>query len=99
MEIRLVSSSALSGSRTTGSPSTISLSGGWGRDSRSLKNGEAMANTDLWTWKLTLSDDLIIKLASETSKDLNEDVAESIWARGAPRSCRRDRADSACKKG
>src|ERR1700761_1383447 len=66
--MRLLSRPASSGNVTTGSPSTISASGGWGRESRSLKNGEDKASTDLWTRNLTWSDDRTIIFASGISK-------------------------------
>ena len=78
-----------------GSPSTNSLSKGWGRESRSLKNGDAMASTDLWTRKLTLSDDRIMKFPSGMSKG---SAPKLIWASGSSCPPTRDRANSACKR-
>src|SRR6266849_2147910 len=79
-----------------GRPSTDSLLGGWGRDSRSLKTGDAMASTGLWTRKLTWSDDRIIRFASGTSKVSGGDVVKLIWTGGSSRPCTSDRPDSAC---
>src|SRR6266702_3385758 len=72
-EIRLFSKPASSDNWITGRPSTSSSSGGWGRESRSLKNGDDMASTDLRTRKLTLSDDRTIIFASGMSKHNNRD--------------------------
>ena len=95
--MRLFSNSEASDSSTTGRPSTDSLSGGCGRDSRSLKNGDAMASTDLCTRKMTWSDDRIMRLASYTTKVSDGDVVVILWASETSRSWIRDRADFAYK--
>jgi hypothetical protein len=75
-----LSSSESSDNWTMGSPSIISLSKGWGRESRSLKNGDTIASNDLWTRKLTLSDDRIMTFASGTSRGIGGDMVEQISA-------------------
>src|SRR6266849_3437056 len=82
-----------------GMPSTDSPSGGWGRDSRSLKTCDAMASIGLWTLKLTRSDDWIIRFASGTSGTSRvSDGDVLIWTGGSSRSCTRGEPDSACKR-
>jgi len=57
---RQFSTSASSDKRTTGSPSTVSRSEGWGRENMSPKKGDDMDNTNSWTRKLIKSQDWII---------------------------------------
>ena len=94
--MRLFRSSEPSDNSTTGRPSTDSLSEGCGRESRSLKNGDAIASTDLWTRKMTWSDDRIMRLASDTTKVSDGDVVVLTWASESSQSWTRDRADFAC---
>ena len=51
IEIRLFRTSAFSDRRTIGSSSGAASFGGWGRENTSLKRGEEVTSTDLWTRK------------------------------------------------
>src|SRR6266436_6481461 len=81
-----------------GSPSTDSPSEGWGRDRRSLKNGDDTASTGLWTRKSTPSDDRTIRLASGMLKGSSGNAVDLLWDFWSSRSRTRTRADSACKR-
>src|SRR6266702_3425183 len=93
-EMRLSSRPASSDNWITGRPSTSSSSDGWGRESRSLKNGDDMARTDLWTRKLTWSDDRTIIFASGMSKHNGTDGGSELSEVGS--SFTRARVESAC---
>src|SRR6266702_1364176 len=93
-EIRLFSRSASSDNWITGRPSTSSSSDGWGRESRSLKNGDDMASNGLWTRKLTWSDDRTIIFASGLSRHNGRDGGSEFSEVGS--SFTRARVESAC---
>src|SRR6267142_914784 len=97
IEKRIFSSSASSADWTTGSPSTDSLLEGWWRENRSIKTGDAMASTGLWTRKWIRSDDWMMTFASDASKASGIDVVELTVVCESSRSRTRDRADPACE--
>jgi len=57
IETRLFKTSASSDRHTTGSTLVDASFGGWGRESMSSKKGDDATSADLWTRKLTRSDD------------------------------------------
>jgi hypothetical protein len=57
IEIRPFKTSASSDRCTTGSPSSVASFRGWGRENMSQKKGENVTSADLWTLKLTRSED------------------------------------------
>jgi hypothetical protein len=78
IEIRLFTISASSERCTTGSASGTASFLGWGRENMSLKKGDEATSTDLWTWKLTRSDDRRTISASGISEYFGGEVAVGL---------------------
>src|SRR6266403_5697309 len=78
IDIRLFKTSASSDTHTTGRSSGAASFRGWGRENMSLKKGDDMASTDLWTRKSTRSDDRRMTSALSISEYFGREVASPV---------------------